>query len=329
MEQAGAAIVEYIRLAGAMVAKIQSGSTQYRQSTRMTLDSGGNVIGRQAHLAFGEDFAESGTQEKHHFTSYERDAESGQDYAVNRFHNFSVGRFTSADRATGTPSNPQSWNRYSYGSNDPVNRSDQAGLDDDELPFYELSLDDIFALVDGGGGDYGFSDFLDVFGGGDDAFIEPIGPDPSLLEPLLGPHESIDASAGDDSFIDPLCGFVGIGFGGGGFGGEPEPQARRGNCAPGDQDQRVHRTSDSGIQFLRTQEGSRRRPYNDSANNCTIGVGHMLHPGPCTRADRLQYRNGISEAQTTAFLTQDVTTAEGAVNSNVNVPLSQNQFDAL
>jgi len=123
-----------------------------RQSVRMTLDGRDNVTGRQAHLAFGEDLAESGTQEKHHFTSYERDAESNQDYAVNRFHNFNVGRFSSADRASGSPANPQSWNRYSYGMNDPVNRSDQPGLDDDELPFYELSLDDILALVDGGGG---------------------------------------------------------------------------------------------------------------------------------------------------------------------------------
>jgi hypothetical protein len=123
--------------------------------------------------------------------------------------------------------------------NDPVNRSDQAGLDDDELPFYELSLDDIFALVDGGGGgggdelpfyelslddifalvdggggDSGFSGFLDVVGGGDDAFIEPIGPDPSLLRPILG-QESIDVNAGD-SFIDPFStaipGFTGIGL---------------------------------------------------------------------------------------------------------------------
>jgi RHS repeat-associated protein len=229
----GTAIVDYIRLAGAMVAKVQSGSTQYllsdRQSVRMTLDSSGNVIGRQAHLAFGEDFAESGTQEKHHFTSYERDAESGQDYAVNRFHNFNVGRFTSADRVTGTPANPQSWNRYSYGMNDPVNRSDQAGLDDDELPFYELSLDDIFALVDGGGGggggDYGLSEFLDVFGGGDDAFIEPIGPDPSLLRPILG-QESIDISAGDSS-IQPFSS-GGLGFSGQGVGGtigEADPAA--------------------------------------------------------------------------------------------------------
>jgi len=90
----GAAIVVHIRLAGAMVAKLQSGSTQYflsdRQNIRMTLDSGGKVFGRQAHLPLGEDFAENGTQQKHHLTSYERDAESNQDYALNRFHNFGV-----------------------------------------------------------------------------------------------------------------------------------------------------------------------------------------------------------------------------------------------
>ena len=66
-----------------------------RLSTRLVLDASGNVIGRQGHLPFGEDFAESGTQEKHHFTSYERDVESGTDYAVNRQYSQSVGRFIS------------------------------------------------------------------------------------------------------------------------------------------------------------------------------------------------------------------------------------------
>jgi RHS repeat-associated protein len=234
----GAAIVEYIRLAGAMVAKAQSGSTQYllsdRQSIRLTLDSGGNVIGRQAHLPFGEDFAESGTQQKHHLTSYERDAESNQDYALNRFHNFSVGRFTSADRVSGRPGNPQSWNRYSYSKNDPINRSDEAGLDEDGLPFDELGLDDILAMLDGGGGggdDYAFDEFMNVFAGGDDATIEPIPPDESLLEPLLGPHESIDVNAGDDAFIDPFStnipGAVGIGIGQPDPGGSDPPPSRQ------------------------------------------------------------------------------------------------------
>jgi RHS repeat-associated protein len=166
-------------------------------------------------MAFGEDFAESGTQEKHHFTSYERDAESGQDYAVNRFHNFNVGRFTSADRASGSPANPQSWNRYSYGTNDPVNRSDQAGLDDDELPFYELSLDDIFAMLDGGGGGggYGFSEFMDIFAGEDVIVL-------STTESFL-PELGAGGFGGGDFGVG---GFGGGGFDGGDFGGGGEGQ---------------------------------------------------------------------------------------------------------
>jgi RHS repeat-associated protein len=99
-------------------------------STRLVLDASGNVIGRQAHLPFGEEFAESGTQEKHHFTSYEADGESGSDYAVNRQYSQSVGRFGSADpyQASGYLVNPQSWNRYSYVENDPIHNVDPLGL---------------------------------------------------------------------------------------------------------------------------------------------------------------------------------------------------------
>src|SRR6185312_9637941 len=116
-----------------MIAKLASGTTSYflsdRLSGRLTLDGSGNVAGRQAHLPYGEDFAESGTQQKHHFTSYERDSESGTDYAVNRQYNQSVGRFVSADpyKAKGGKADPQSWNRYSYAENEPVNRADPLG----------------------------------------------------------------------------------------------------------------------------------------------------------------------------------------------------------
>ncbi|MEK6406231.1 MAG: RHS repeat-associated core domain-containing protein [Acidobacteriota bacterium] len=101
-----------------------------RLSTRVVLDSSGNVIGRQAHLPFGEDFAESGTQEKHHFTSYERDGESSTDYAVSRQHSGNVGRFMTADpyKPSAYLIDPQSWNRYSYVQNDPVNFTDPTGL---------------------------------------------------------------------------------------------------------------------------------------------------------------------------------------------------------
>ena len=95
------------------------------------LDTGGNVTGRQAHLPFGEDFAESGTQEKHHFTSYERDSESGLDYAINRQYSPATGRFTRTDPSGGSYrlEAPQSLNRFSYVQNSPVDLTDPTGLD--------------------------------------------------------------------------------------------------------------------------------------------------------------------------------------------------------
>ncbi|HKQ03824.1 MAG TPA: RHS repeat-associated core domain-containing protein [Blastocatellia bacterium] len=120
--------------AGSRLFEKTGGSTQVllsdRLSVRLALSDVGVVAGRQSHLPFGEDFAESGTQQKQHFTSYERDSEAGTDYAVNRGYNQSVGRFLSADpyQASGGPGMPQSWNRYLYALADPVNQVDRNGL---------------------------------------------------------------------------------------------------------------------------------------------------------------------------------------------------------
>jgi RHS repeat-associated protein len=117
-----------------MIAKVDSGATQYflsdRLSTRLVMDTAGNAIGRQATLPFGEDFAESGTQEKHHFTSYERDGESLTDYAVTRQYASIVGRFMRVDphRSGCSQTNPRGSNRYAYAQNDSTNRSDPLGL---------------------------------------------------------------------------------------------------------------------------------------------------------------------------------------------------------
>jgi RHS repeat-associated protein len=94
------------------------------------LDTNGNVIGRQGHLPFGEGFGESGSQEEHHFTSYERDGEAGTDYAVNRQYSQSTGRFNRPDplAASGKDELPQTWNRYSYTTGDPINQKDPWGL---------------------------------------------------------------------------------------------------------------------------------------------------------------------------------------------------------
>ncbi len=121
-------------------------------STRLVLDSSGNVLGRQGHLPFGTEFGESGTQEKHHFTSYEAETESGTDYAVNRQYSQSVGRFGSADpyQANSYLVNPQSWNRYSYVENDPIHNVDPLGL----LASYSDGLDPCCTSGAGCGSEY-------------------------------------------------------------------------------------------------------------------------------------------------------------------------------
>lgn len=101
-----------------------------RLSTRLVLDTSGNVLGRQAHLPFGEDFGESGVQEKRHFTSYESDGELGSAYAVNRQYSQGIGRFSRPDPlgTSGKKEAPQTWNRYTYSTNDPINLKDPLGL---------------------------------------------------------------------------------------------------------------------------------------------------------------------------------------------------------
>ncbi|HXF40600.1 MAG TPA: RHS repeat-associated core domain-containing protein [Blastocatellia bacterium] len=128
----GSVLIDYVYSGNRMIAKVASGSTQYflsdRLSVRLSLDSGGNVLGRQSHLPFGEDFEESGSQEKHHLTSYERDGETGCDYAFNRQYTNGVGRFAQVDRLPGAIDLPRSLNRFVYVSDDPVNRIDPEGL---------------------------------------------------------------------------------------------------------------------------------------------------------------------------------------------------------
>jgi RHS repeat-associated protein len=64
------------------------------------------------------------------FASYTRDSATGLDYADQRYYFSTLGRFMSPDpsKASGGASRPNSWNRYTYVSSNPVNLDDPHGL---------------------------------------------------------------------------------------------------------------------------------------------------------------------------------------------------------
>lgn len=66
------------------------------------------------------------------FTSKERDGETGLDYFLARYMSAAQGRFTSTDPENASaflyPDDPQSWNAYSYGRNNPLSYVDPDGL---------------------------------------------------------------------------------------------------------------------------------------------------------------------------------------------------------
>ncbi len=122
---------EYVYGRGQLLATISGGTTTYHHpdhlSVRLSTDSGGNKIGEQGHYPYGEAWYAASSTTKFFFTSYQRDGESGNDYAMARFYISRFGRFCSADPVGGSPLDPQSWNRYAYVRNDPVNMTDPSG----------------------------------------------------------------------------------------------------------------------------------------------------------------------------------------------------------
>ncbi len=124
---------EYIYAGSQLVASLtSSGTPTYAHpdqlSARVFTDSTGTKIGERGHLPFGEVRYDTLAADKWKFTSYERDSESGLDYAMFRFDSTRLGRFMTPDPLGGYATNPQSLNRYSYVQNDPVNSVDPLGL---------------------------------------------------------------------------------------------------------------------------------------------------------------------------------------------------------
>ena len=81
------------------------------------------------------------------------------------------------------------------------------------------------------------------------------------------------------------------------------------------------KTSQRGLDLIKKWEGLRLEAYLCPAGVWTIGYGHIKG---VKKGDK------ISQAQANTLLADDVANvAESAVNAYVNVPLNQEQFDAL
>jgi RHS repeat-associated protein len=97
-------------------------------------------IKRRDFLPFGEELTIGGRNDlpsyapaspRQSFTGYEKDLETGMDYAQARYYAGGQGRFISVDPklASGRTHNPQTWNRYAYVGNNPTIITDPLGLD--------------------------------------------------------------------------------------------------------------------------------------------------------------------------------------------------------
>jgi RHS repeat-associated protein len=146
---------EYVYSGNQRLASHLSGTLYYSAadhlSSRVILDSSGNLAGQKGHYPFGEDWYTT-TLSDRHFTSYERDSESSNDNALHRFYVNRLGRFSASDPLPHGGQNPQGFNLYGYAHNDPVNRDDPTGM----LDACELSYD--LCDTSGGGGGGGGTD---------------------------------------------------------------------------------------------------------------------------------------------------------------------------
>lgn len=112
-------------------------------SPRVITNAAGAIASRRDFMPFGEEllagtanraatdkFSNGIDNVRKRFTGYEKDAETGLDFAEARYYDNRYGRFTAVDPmlASGNSADAQSFNRYVYVSNNPVTATDPTGM---------------------------------------------------------------------------------------------------------------------------------------------------------------------------------------------------------
>ena len=104
-------------------------------SVRAMTDGTGRVLERHDYLPFGEEWQPAPPRPEDQplrFTGKERDGETGLDYFGARYYGNRIARFTTVDpklNTTRSLGDPQRWNRYAYGRNNPLSYVDPDGRD--------------------------------------------------------------------------------------------------------------------------------------------------------------------------------------------------------
>jgi RHS repeat-associated protein/uncharacterized repeat protein (TIGR01451 family) len=97
-------------------------------SANVVTNNTGTVVGEQRYYPYGETRVASGTMLTDKlFTEQREMAGLGMYNYGARFYSPKVGRFLSADTIVPNPASPQSFNRYSYGLNNPIRYNDPTG----------------------------------------------------------------------------------------------------------------------------------------------------------------------------------------------------------
>ncbi len=101
---------------------------------RLVTNASGGQVAYHVYYPFGEEAtAFNQDAERMKFTGHERDLASlagpgdDLDYMHARHCSPVTGRFLSVDPVLGNPARPQSWNRYAYVADDPMNATDPTG----------------------------------------------------------------------------------------------------------------------------------------------------------------------------------------------------------
>ena len=140
-----AAYHEYIFFAGTRIARsdVSSGSvyflfSDHLGSTRAMTQANGTVCFTSEYYPYGQELNSASTcSTSYKFTGYERDTETGIDYAFARYYNPRMGRFMSGDPIGGDSNDPQTHNRYAYVRNNPINLVDPSGALPDNFSHFE------------------------------------------------------------------------------------------------------------------------------------------------------------------------------------------------